>query len=99
MEFKTPLEVLRDVASSNPSLPFLLSANSHSISYSDAIKRINAIANFLWPYTQQLHSAAPLIIGLHVTAEVDFVLGVYAIWTLGGTAAVFNKVCLCHSLA
>ena len=95
MEYKTPLEVLVQVAADEPDLPFLQSGSSNVITYSDALKRIRGIANFLLPYVQQLEDSSPLVVALHVTAEVDFVLGVYAIWLLQGTACVFNKVLKC----
>ncbi|TPX30635.1 hypothetical protein SmJEL517_g05842 [Synchytrium microbalum] len=95
----TPLEVLVQVAQEEPELIFLKSGNT-SISYSEAWHSIRRIAYTI--STASAHDAgnnnvatrrqnAMKVYGLHVTAEIDFVLGVYAIWLVGGTACVFNK--------
>ncbi|TPX36708.1 hypothetical protein SmJEL517_g01200 [Synchytrium microbalum] len=99
---QTPLEVLIQVAREEPDLTFLKAGN-RTISYSQAWQLIRQIAQLLINCNtshsdnikdgERISSTNKImrVYGMHVTAEIDFVLGVYAIWLIGGTACVFNK--------
>ena len=101
---ETPLEVLRRISKEEPNL-ILIKVADQTISYGDAWQRIRQFANLIVKQLHhQSHSdhhdnqSIPslnrgklCVVGLHVTAEVDFILGVYAIWMIGATPCVFNK--------
>ncbi|TPX49035.1 hypothetical protein SeMB42_g02130 [Synchytrium endobioticum] len=101
----TPLELFRRVAIEEPDLPFIKAGACFQLTYQQAWRRIRQIAHSISKHvlvhqhchhqetvaTRPQHDAESSVIALHVTAEADFVLAVYAAWLAGRSVCVLNK--------